>query len=384
MIFRFSPVYTNKYWVFQLSIGLRRATVMKKILFILFICSQVVLCPQILAQENDKITNKENALEQKKEGRILEEKEALKEEVIVINTRFNKDEITSEEATKLKEDAAEIHALNIENRIAIAENEAALSARAIAANKTQDTIIDIHKDISYVEIKVFDDEDPLVDINFGKQKKYDKRTRSNLLVAFGFNNAIIEGQSMNKSPYKMGKSKFFEMGWTWSTRVLEKSNAIRFRYGFAFQFNGLNPTDNMYFVQDGELTYLEEFPGSLTKSKLRMDNLVVPIHFEFGPSKTIDKGNYIRYSTRKKFKFGIGSYFGFNMRTRQKLKYTENGSKRKDKITQSYNTSNLIYGLSSYIGVDDFSLYAKYDLNRIFNEPNRKENNISLGLRFDL
>ncbi len=357
---------------------------MKKTLFILFLCSQVVLCPQILAQENDTITNKDAALEQKKEDIILEEKEALKEEVIVINTRFNKDEITSEEATKLKEDAAEIHALNIENRIAIIKNEAALSARALATNKTKDTITDPHKDISYVEIKIFDDEDPLVDINFGKQKKYDKRTHSNLLVAFGFNNAIIEGQSINKSPYKMGKSKFFEMGWTWSTRVLEKSNAIRFRYGFAFQFNGLNPTDNMYFVQDGELTYLEEFPGSLTKSKLRMDNLVVPIHFEFGPSKQIDKGNYIRYSTRKKFKFGIGSYFGFNMRTRQKLKYSENGSKRKDKITQSYNTSNLIYGLSSYIGLDDFSLYAKYDLNRIFNEPNRKENNISVGLRFDL
>ena len=357
---------------------------MKKILFILFLCTQVVFCPQISAQENQKTTNDNDALEQKKEEVILEEKEALKNEVVDINTRFNKGEITSEEADKLKEDASEIHALNIENKIAIIENEAALAARASSTNQEKDTITDPYKGISRVEIKVFDDEDPLVDINFGQQKKYDKRTHSNLLVAFGFNNAIIEGQSFDKSPYKMGKSKFFEMGWTWTTRVLEKSNAIRFRYGFAFQFNGLNPTDNMYFVQDGDLTYLEEFPGSLTKSKLRMDNLVFPVHFEFGPFKTIDKGNYIRYSTRKKFKFGIGSYFGFNLRTRQKLKYSENGSKQKDKITQSYNTSNLIYGISSYIGLDDFSFYVKYDLNRIFNEPNRKENNISLGLRFDL
>jgi hypothetical protein len=357
---------------------------MKKILLLAFLCSQVILSPQILAQENEIKTDKEDALEEKKELVILTEKAALKEEVIAINARFNRGDITSEEASTLKEDAAEIHALNIENRIAILENEAALSARAATYSNKKDTIIELNEGISRVEIKVFDDEDPLVDINFGTQKKYDKRTHSNLLVAFGFNNAIIEGQSMNNSPYKMGKSKFFEMGWTWSTRVLAKSNAIRFRYGFAFQFNGLNPTDNMYFVQDGELTYLEEFPGSLTKSKLRMDNLVIPIHFEFGPSKTIDKGNYIRYSTRKKFKFGIGSYFGFNMRTRQKLKFSENGSKQKAKITQSYNTSNLIYGLSSYIGLDDFSFYVKYDLNRIFNEPNRKENNISLGLRFDL
>jgi len=326
----------------------------------------------------------EDTLEQKKEQIINEEKEALKKEVIAINERFNEGEITSEEAKKLKEEAAEVHALNIENKIAILENSMALAERGGVYKDTVDTPVEEGKNPSRLKIQVFDEEDAMIEITTGQQKKYDKRTRSNLLVAFGFNNAVIEGQSIDKSPYKMGKSKFFEIGWTWSTRLLQNSNSIRFRYGFAFQFNGLNPTDNMYFVQEGELTYLEEFPGNLTKSKLRMDNLVVPIHFEFGPSKKIDKGNYFRYSTRKKFKYGIGTYFGFNLRTRQKLKYTIDGSKRKDKITQSYNTSNLIYGISSYIGVDAFSVYVKYDLNRIFNEPNRKENNISLGLRFDL
>jgi hypothetical protein len=337
-----------------------------------------MLCSQISAQETD------DTLQQKKEQIIREEKEALKKKVLEINNRFNEGEINSEEAEKLKEEAAEIHALNIENKIAILENSVALSARGGVYKDTIASPIEEGKDPSRLKIQVFDDEDQLIEISTGHQKKYDKRTHSNLLVAFGFNNAIIEGQSMNKSPYKMGKSKFFEMGWTWTTRLVEHSNTVRIRYGFAFQFNGLNPTDNQYFVQDGELTYLEEFPGSLTKSKLRMDNLVVPVHFEFGPSRKIDKGNYFRYSTRKKFKYGIGGYFGLNLRTRQKLKYTEDGSKRKDKITQSYNTSNLIYGVSSYIGVDAFSVYVKYDLNRIFNEPNRKENNISLGLRFDL
>lgn len=357
---------------------------MKKILFIAFLFGQVVLCPQILAQENESDDGKEDTLQQKKEQIIAEEKAALKKDVIAINTRFNNGEISSEEADKLKEDAAEIHALNIENKVAILENSVALSERGGVYKDTVDTKITESHEHSRLKIQVFDDEDSMIEISTGQQKKYDKRTRSNLLMAFGFNNAIIEGQTIDKSPYKMGKSKFFEIGWTWSTRVLDQSNAIRFRYGFAFQFNGLNPTDNMYFVQDGELTYLEEFPGSLTKSKLRMDNLVVPLHFEFGPSKKIDKGSYFRFSTRKQFKFGIGGYAGFNLRTRQKLKYSIDGAKKKDKITQSYNTSNFIYGISSYIGVDSFSFYVKYDLNRIFNEPNRQENNISLGLRFDL
>ncbi|MCA0933139.1 hypothetical protein LCM02_11800 [Lutimonas saemankumensis] len=351
---------------------------MKKIVLFTFLLGHLMLCSEISGQET------EDTLQQKKEQIISEEKEALKKKVLAINERYNEGEIDAEEAEKLKEEAAEIHALNIENKIAILENSVALSARGGVYKDTIDTNIEEGKDPSRLKIQVFDDEDQLIEISTGKQKKYDKRTHSNLLIAFGFNNAIIEGQSINKSPYKMGKSKFFEMGWTWTTRLAQNSNSVRFRYGFAFQFNGLNPTDNKYFVQDGELTYLEEFPGSLTKSKLRMDNLVVPVHFEFGPSRKIDKGNYFRYSTRKKFKYGIGGYFGFNLRTRQKLKYTVDGSKRKDKITQSYNTSNLIYGVSSYIGVDAFSVYVKYDLNRIFNEPNRKENNISLGLRFDL
>jgi len=357
---------------------------MKNIVFIAIMISQFVWCGQIMAQETKNSTDKTDSLQQKREQIIVEEKEALKKEVLAINKRFNNSEITSEEADKLKDKAADVHALNIENKIAILENSAALSERGGTYKDTVITSGEGGKELSRIEIQFFDDEGSLVEISSGQQKKYDKRTRSNLLVAFGFNNAIIEGQSIDKSPYKMGKSKFFEMGWTWSTRVLENSNAIRFRYGFAFQFNGLNPTDNMYFVQDGDLTYLEEFPGSLTKSKLRMDNLVVPLHFEFGPSKKIDKGNYYRFSTRKKFKYGIGGYFGFNLRTRQKLKYSLDGSKQKDKITQSYNTSNLIYGISSYIGVDSFSLYVKYDLNNIFNEPNRQENNISVGLRFDL
>lgn len=204
------------------------------------------------------------------------------------------------------------------------------------------------------------------------------------MLSFGLNNVIIEGQSIDDSPYKIGKSKYFEMGWVWSTRLLKESNAVRFRYGFSFTFNELNPTDNHYFVQNGEYTTLEMYPINLNKAKLRMDNLVIPIHFEFGPSKKIERDTYFRYSTRKKFKFGIGTYAGFNLGTRQKLKYSENGDKQKDKFKQSYNTANFIYGLSSYVGVDDFSLYCKYDLNTIFNNPNIKENNISLGLRFDL
>jgi len=365
---------------------------MKNIIYIGLILSQVLLCQNVVAQETntnqktEKTSQESEEIKQKKEKVIAEEKEALKNEVVAINRRLNDGEISEEEANKLKEDAAEIHALNIENKIAIIENSVALSDRSSIRINTEDVNIEIGTNPYRVTMAVFDDDqDSFVEIDLGKPKKHDKRTHSNLLVAFGLNNAIIEGQSIDDSPYKIGKSKFFEMGWVWSTRLLNNSNAIRLRYGFSFTFNGLNPTDGNYFVQDGNYTYLEPFTdGGLNKSKLRMDNLVIPVHFEFGPSKKIESKNYYRYSTRKQFKFGIGGYGGVNLGTRQKLKYSESGSNQKDKLKKSYNTANFIYGISSYVGVDSFSLYVKYDLNTIFNDPNINENNISLGLRFDL
>jgi hypothetical protein len=356
---------------------------MKIKVFIGFFMSLIILSQGLMAQEITSLSSKIEALKREKEQVILEEKEALKKDVLAINSRYNNGEITEAEAENLKEEAAEIRAKNIENKIAIIDNQIALLERKGIHIKTDDTEVSIST-FPWLSVHVMDDTGSLVDISFGSQHKYDLRTRSNLLIAFGLNNAIIEDQSLDDSPYKIGKSRFFEMGWVWTTRVMQNSNAVRFRYGFSFQFNGLSPIDNQYFVKDGDLTTIEEFDGKVRKAKLRMDNLVFPIHFEFGPSTKIDRGNYFRYSTRKKFKFGIGSYFGFNMNTRQKFKYTVEGSKHKDKLKNSYNTNNFIYGLSSYIGVDDFSFYVKYDLNEIFNEPNINQNNISFGMRFDL
>jgi len=140
---------------------------------------------------------------------------------------------------------------------------------------------------------------------------YDRRTYVDPVIAFGLNNAVIDGQSLEDSPYKLGGSRFVELGWAWRTRVLKNSNALRLSYGVSFQFNGLKPKNNQYFVVNNGETELQEFEFDLRKSKFRMDNLVFPIHFEFGPSKFSKTDKRIRYSIRNQFRFGIGgSYMG--------------------------------------------------------------------------
>lgn len=159
---------------------------------------------------------------------------------------------------------------------------------------------------------------------------------------------------------------------------------MRFKYGYSFQINGLKPMDNQYFVQEGGQTFLQEFPVDLKKSKLSITNLVFPIHFEFGPSKKIDSDTYFRYSTSDKFKIGVGAYGGFNIGTRQKLKYKLDGEHVKDKQKRGFNATNLVYGLSGYIAFDNTALYVKYDLSPIFKDQIIDQNNISIGLRFDM
>lgn len=334
------------------------------------------------AQEND-VASDIAVLKAAQEQIVTEEKEALKNEVEDINQRLEKDEISVTEAERLKEQAAEKRALNIENRLAIIDNKIALLERNGRIGNTEGSSISIgvgglDKDNDRVfGIKVRER-------GTAKKRKYDRRTTSAFVFAFGLNNVITEGQSLDDSDFKIGGSRFAELGWAWRTRVFKNTNWLRVKYGFSFQFNGLKPTDNRYYVDTGDQTELQEFRLDLDKSKFRMDNLVFPVHFEFGPSEKIEKDEYFRYNTYNKIKVGLGGYAGLNLGSRQKLKYSEDGEDVKEKLKASYNTNNFIYGLSGYVGWKGTAIYVKYDLNTIFKDNPIDQRNVSLGLRFDV
>jgi len=334
------------------------------------ICLSILLLSfglQSLQAQEESVPQKTAHLEQQKEQIIAEEKAALKESLEAISMQLENKEISPAEADRLREEAAKKHALNIENRLAIAENEMEWQLRNEEefTEKGGKSIVSEKEKEEECEIK-------------------SNRTTSQLVIAAGFNNALKDGQSLNDSDFKLAGSRFFELGIAWSTRVFEDSNWLRLRYGVSVQFNGLKPTDNRYFVEDGDLTVLEVYPLDLDKSKFKMDNLVIPLHFEFGPSHKSETDEGTWFYTGKKFKMGLGGFVGVNIGERQKLKYEENGDNVKRKLKGDYNTNDLIYGLSGYIGWGNTSLYAKYGLNPIFKDPNIELNNISLGLRFDL
>lgn len=319
---------------------------------------------QISVVEKSETELKVDMLNAKKAEIRQAEKEKLKTQVEAINSRLEKNEISWKEAQTLKKEAAQKTVLNIEDKLNI------IDARIALLQRNQDE--SFRPSIGY---NFFGDNE--------EKKVMDsipKRTTSGPFLAFGLNNAIPEKGGLDKSPYKIGGSRFFEIGYEFTT-TLSKNGFVRLKYGFSFQFNGLKPETNQYFVMDGEQTYLEEYPDHLEKSKFRNDNLVIPVHFEFGSSKIVQDSDDAYYSMEEAFKFGIGGYMGLNLNSVQKLKYEEDGNNKKMKLKKGYNTTNLVYGLSVYLGYDYYALYLKYDMSPIFTDNRIAENNISLGVR---
>src|SRR5690606_38591573 len=192
-----------------------------------------------------------------KEKIIQEEKEALKVAVENINTKVESSAITETEAETLKQAAAEKHALNIENRLAIIDNQVELLKRngKIEANEDNGFMLRIgsggeHNSVLYIGPK-------------NKTKKYDRRTTTDFVFAFGLNNVITEGESLQDSDFKVAGSRFAELGWAWKTRVFKNTNFLRIKYGVSFQFNSLKPTDNRFYVDAGEQTELQNYPLNL-------------------------------------------------------------------------------------------------------------------------
>ena len=308
-----------------------------------------------------------------------EEREFLKAEVESINQRLDNNGVSKDQADLLKRQAAEKRAQNIENRLAIIDNKIALLER----NDEDYTIND--SDNNLFKLTIGDDENEYSIFSFknkNKPKRYDRRTTSEFVAAIGFNNAIVDGESLGDR-YSVLGSGFVELGFSWKTRLLEESNALRLKYGFSFQWNKFTPKNDKFFIQDGNTTTLETFPDNLIESEFRITNLVLPVFIEFGPSKKIERDNYFRYSTTRQLKVGVGAYGGLRIGTQQKLRFKEDGDRVKQKIRRNYNASDFVYGIAAYVGIGQTSLYAKYDLNSVLDDQVLDQNNISMGIRFD-
>ncbi|TRX22806.1 hypothetical protein FNW25_11535 [Flavobacterium franklandianum] len=305
-----------------------------------------------------------------------EEKSALKIEVEAVNVALENGEITKEEAETKKQKLAETRAKNIEDRVA-KEQE---NLKNLVQQKVdgQITGLDTIKKPTKLILKW-----EKGDKDFVKESKPEKRTTSQFVLAFGANN-LVTNKAVANSDFYYWQSHFFEWGFTENTRIFKNHNLLHLKYGFSVMYNNIRPTDNRYFVSaPNSQTNLEVFPYELEDSSFKNVYLVAPLHLEFDFSG--NKSNYgnSSFSSHKGVRFGIGGYGGFRIKSKQKMYYNIDEDKVRIKTKGDFNTNDFIYGLSTYLGYKETSLYLKYDLNPLFKNNAVDQNNISLGVRFD-
>lgn len=315
--------------------------------------------PQLNAQIPSENSSTIEFLKKQKETVESVEKEKLTEEIKVINKQVNKDQITEEEGEALKKAAAEKHAQNIENQLSIIDARIALLERNSA-----------DEDYTYYEdMEFLKDEDKSLEISIGKQTG---RTKMGGHLTFGLANSFFENQKFSDSPYKIGGSYFWEFGLDFHT-ALTKNGFLRLNYGLGFQFDILKPLDNQYFTREDNVTVIQEYPDALKKSRMTFSSIVIPVSLEIG------KANKRYYAG--KFKFGVGGFVGLNLSSIQNLMYYSEGLKVEERIKGNYNSNNLVYGVTSYIGYDFITLYAKYNLSPLFSNNPIAEHIGGIGLR---
>lgn len=344
---------------------------MKKIIIYVAL-SLVALVSKLTAQET--FETKVKAISQKIDRITKEEKALLKQEIELVNAQFSKGEINQSQADEQKKKFAQTRADNIENRVAQAQQELKdLIQQKVDGKIAYDTV----KKVRELSINWKSKTDSI-------KKKGEPRTTSQFVFAMGLNNLVTNGDVEN-SDFRFWGSHFYEWGITHNTRIFKNDNLLHIKYGWSVMYNNLRPTDNRYFVAYNDVTTLETHPTyKLDESRLRSVYLVAPIHLEFDFSGKTIKNNKTIFRTHKSFRFGLGGYAGVRLKTKQILRYEdEYGDCVKQKTKKDFNASNFIYGLSSYIGYKATSLYVKYDLNPLFQDNPVKQNNVSMGVRFD-
>lgn len=320
-------------------------------------------------QVNQSFSSRAKAIAERIETITKEEKAALKIEIEEVNVQLENGTITKEKADNKKLELAQVRATNIETKVAIEQEK----LKDLVQQKVDGKIADSNRD--YLVIR-WSKQDSI------KKASGESRTTSQFVFAIGLNNLATDG-NIQKSDFKYLDSRFYEWGLTYNTRILKNSNLLHFKYGASVMYNDLKPTNNRIFVINGNQTNIEYSPIELKSSRFRNVYLVAPLHLEFDLTKQKEKDGKPIFNSHESLRFGFGGYAGVRIKSKQKTEYEFDDIDYDVKAKGDFNASDFIYGVSAYLGYKETSLYVKYDLNPLFKDNAIKQNNVSLGVRFD-
>ena len=337
---------------------------------------------------------------------ITAEKAQLKERLRVIEYRLDHKEITEIESRDLKREASEkaAEAIRIKTREQ-SEKLSALLRQRIAEKHLSDSIAykkEIQKAIDSVDIENRPPKNEKTEVYVHKnyvhighsgiyignepyreEDYYEsdyKRTQGGGYFALAFHN-LNSSEHFSNNHFRLWGSKSVEIGYTRNTRLLKNNNLLHLNYGLSWMMDKLKMKEDEHFVKNGNITEIVPYPKETIKSKFKTMYLILPINLEFDFTEPVQYKGKTYYPTHQAFRVGVGTYVGALLTTKQKVKYTENGSTHKDMNRKYYNVNEWTYGVSANIGYGWFSFYARYSLVPLFTNNPINEYPFSVGIR---
>jgi len=212
------------------------------------------------------------------------------------------------------------------------------------------------------------------------------RTASSVYVGFGVGNVATDGMFSN-SEFGYIRSNSVEFGLAMRSPFSKSSNKWGVRYGIGFKYNGLATTGNNEFALSGDQTITAPSAQQLRKNYtyLRNTYITIPVTLDFTTStKSFNMANK-KFVNTTGFNFGIGGYLGYNINSKQHVRYTNaNDHKIYEQQKGDWNVNDFQYGVMAYVGFEQLKLVAKYDLNPLFKNNAIDQNYWSLGIQLGL
>ena len=363
----------------------------------------IVAFEGITAQDfKDKIAQTKRSID----SIVTAEKAQLKERLRTIEYRLDRKEITEIESRDLKREASKeaAEAIRIKTREQ-SEKLSALLHQRIAEKHLSDSITykkEMQKVIDSVDIEsrptkterteVYVDRNYVhIDHNgiyigqvpYREEDYYEsdyKRTQGGGYFALAFHN-LNSSEHFSNNHFRLWGSKSVEIGYIRNTRLLKNNNLLHLNYGLSWMMDKLKMKEDEHFVKNGNITEIVPYPKETIKSKFKTMYLILPITLEFDFTEPVQYKGKTYYPAQMGFHAGVGAYVGALLATKQKVKYTENGSTHKDMNRKYYNVNEWTYGVSTNIGYGWFSFYARYSLVPLFTNNPINEYPFSVGIR---
>ncbi len=145
--------------------------------------------------------------------------------------------------------------------------------------------------------------------------------------------------------------------------------------GLGWRHNNYRFANNNNIMKDSSGVIVEKpYTQNLKKSKLVVDYVTVPLLMEFHTGRYNDG-----------FRIGVGVIGSLKCRSLTKVKWFDEGDKKKEKNKGDFNVSPLEYALTVRMGVDNFEVYANYSMIPLFKNgqgPEVYPLAVGLGFKF--